>query len=224
MGDARRRAALRRHGLRRRERRLASFPRRARAHHLRRSRRGSGAARHRESTALVTEVARPWGRYLEDFEEGMVIKHWPGKTITEYDDHLFCLITMNHHPLHLDAFYAAERTQFGQNVVVGNLVYSVALGMSVADISGKAIANLEIESLKHENPTFHGDTVYAETTVLEVRESASKPDRGVIQVETRAYNQRGERVCVFIRRVLVPKRTPENLEKFEPRIPKPDSE
>ena len=172
----------------------------------------------------MTEVTRPWGRYLEDFEEGMVIKHWPGKTITEYDDHLFCLITMNHHPLHLDAVYAAERTQFGKNVVVGNLVYSVALGMSVADISGKAIANLEIESLKHENPTFHGDTVYAETTVLEVRESASKTDRGVVKVETRAYNQRGERVCIFTRRVLVPKRTPENLEKFEPRIPKRDSD
>ena len=168
----------------------------------------------------MTEVARAWGRYLEDFEEGMLIKHWPGKTITEYDDHLFCLITMNHHPLHLDAFYAAERTQFGKNVVVGNLVYSVALGMSVPDVSGKAIANLEIESLKHENPTFHGDTIYAETTVLEVRESASKPDRGVVKVETRAYNQRGERVCIFTRRVLVPKRTPENLERFEPRIPK----
>jgi len=172
----------------------------------------------------VTESVRPWGRYLEDFEEGMLIKHWPGKTITESDDHLFCLITMNHHPLHLDAHYAEERTEFGRNVVVGNLVYSLALGMSVPDISGKAIANLEIESLKHENPTFHGDTIYAETTVLEIRESSSKPDRGVVQVETRAYNQRGQRVCVFKRRVLIPKRTPENLDRFEPRIPKTEAE
>src|ERR671937_217300 len=163
MGDARRGAALRRHGLRRRDGRFASFRRRTRADDLRGSRRGARAVRHREDAAFVTEVTRPWGRYLEDFEEGMVIKHWPGKTITEYDDHLFCLITMNHHPLHLDA-------------------------------------------------------VYAETTVLEVRESASKPDRGVVKVETRAYNQRGERVCIFTRRVLVHKRTPENLEKFEPRI------
>src|SRR5438552_3889741 len=163
-----------------------------------------------------------FGRYYEEFEVGAVYKHWPGKTVTESDDHLFCLITMNHHPLHLDAHYAEERTEFGRNVVVGNLVYSLALGMSVPDISGKAIANLEIESLKHENPTFHGDTIYAETTVLEVRESSSKPDRGVVQVETRAYNQRGERVCIFKRRVLVPRRTPENLEKFEPRIPKRD--
>jgi acyl dehydratase len=78
--------------------------------------------------------------------------------------------------------------------------------MSVADISGKAIANLEVESLKHEHPTFHGDTIYAETTVLDKRESSSKPDRGIVTVETRAFNQRGERVCIFTRRVMVPKR------------------
>ncbi|GAC1340426.1 MAG: MaoC family dehydratase [Candidatus Dormibacteria bacterium] len=147
-----------------------------------------------------------FGRYFEEFEAGVTYRHWPGKTITEADDHLFCLLTMNHHPLHLDAHYAAESTQFGRNVVVGNLVYSLALGMSVADISGKAIANLEIESLKHENPTFHGDTIYAETTVLEKRASSSKPDRGIVSVETRAHNQRGERVCTFRRRVLVPTR------------------
>src|SRR5260221_1537811 len=78
--------------------------------------------------------------------------------------------------------------------------------MSVPDVSGKAIANLEVESLKHENPTFHGDTIYAETTVLEKKESQSKPDRGVVYVETRAYNQRGERVCIFRRKVMMPKR------------------
>jgi acyl dehydratase len=168
----------------------------------------------------MTEFVRPFGRYLEEFEVGATYKHWPGKTITEADDHLFCLITMNHHPLHTDAHYAEERTQFGRNVVVGNLVYSLALGMSVPDISGKAIANLEVDALKHENPTFHGDTIYAETTVLEVTESRSKPDRGTILVETRAYNQHGKRVCSFRRRVLIPKRTPENLERFEPRFAK----
>ena len=102
-----------------------------------------------------------FGRYFEDFEVGDVYKHWPGKTITEADDHLFCMITMNHHPLHTDAHYAETETQFGKNVVVGNLVYSLVLGMSVPDVSGKAIANLEIESLKHAKPTFHGDTIYA---------------------------------------------------------------
>ena len=107
-----------------------------------------------------------FGRTYEEFEVGAVYKHWPGKTVTEYDDHLFCLLTMNHHPLHLDAHYAAETTDFGKNVVVGNYIYSLLLGMSVPDVSGKAIANLEIESLKHVAPTFHGDTIYGETTVL----------------------------------------------------------
>src|SRR2546430_13663489 len=95
--------------------------------------------------------ARPFGRYFEDFEVGDVYKHWPGKTITEYDDHLFCMITMNHHPLHTNAHYAETSTQFGRNVVVGNLVYSLALGMSVPDVSGKAIANLEVESRSEEH-------------------------------------------------------------------------
>jgi acyl dehydratase len=154
----------------------------------------------------VTVHDRPFGRYLEDFVVGDVYQHWPGKTITEYDDHLFCLITMNHHPLHLDAWYAEHETQFGKNVVVGNLVYSLVLGMSVPDVSGAAIANLEVEELKHARPTFHGDTIYAETRVLDVKESASKPDRGVVTVETRGFNQRGEEVCSFRRKVLVPRR------------------
>ena len=148
-----------------------------------------------------------FGRSYEEFEVGAVYKHWPGKTITESDDHLFCLITMNHHPLHLDAHYAATSTQFGRNVVVGNLIYSVLLGMSVADVSGKAIANLEIESLRHVAPTFHGDTIYGETTVLDKRESRSQDDRGIVKVETRGYNQDGTLVCVFRRSVLVPKQT-----------------
>ena len=148
-----------------------------------------------------------FGRYYEEFEVGVTYRHWPGKTITEADDHLFCLITMNHHPLHLDAYYAETKTHFKRNVVVGNLVYSLALGMSVPDISGKAIANLEVEQLKHENPTFHGDTIYAETTVVAKRESQSRSDRGVVTVETRAYNQRNELVCFFRRRVMVPKRS-----------------
>jgi acyl dehydratase len=146
---------------------------------------------------------RPFGRYFEDFEPGDVYKHWPGKTITEADDHLFCMITMNHHPLHTDAWYAETQTQFGRNVVVGNLVYSLVLGMSVPDVSGTAIANLEVEELKHPRPTFHGDTIYAETRVLDKRESSSRPDRGVATVQTRGFNQRGEEVCSFRRKVMV---------------------
>ena len=151
--------------------------------------------------------ARPFGRFFEDFEVGDVYKHWPGKTITEYDDHLFCAITWNHHPLHTNEHFAETQTQFKRNVVVGNLVYSLALGMSVPDVSGRAIANLEVESLQHKAPFFHGDTLYAETKVLEVKESSSKPDRGVVSVETRGYNQNGDEVLYFRRKVMVPKRS-----------------
>jgi len=154
----------------------------------------------------MTEVARAWGRYLEDFAEGMLIKHWPGKTITEYDDHLFCMITMNHHPLHTNAWFGEHETVQGKNVVVGNLVYSLALGMSVPDVSGSCIANLEVELLTHKMPTFHGDTIYAETRVLDRVESKSKDDRGIVTVETKAFNQRGEEVCYFRRRLMVWKR------------------
>jgi acyl dehydratase len=154
----------------------------------------------------VHEGRDRFGRYYEDFVVGDVYRHWPSKTITEAEDHLFCDITMNHHPLHSDRWYAEEETQFKQNVVVGNLVYSLVLGMSVADVSGKAIANLEVESLKHMKPTFHGDTIRAETLVLEKVESNSRPDRGIVTVETRGMNQRGEEVCYFRRKVMVPKR------------------
>jgi acyl dehydratase len=121
-----------------------------------------------------------FGRTYEEFEIGAVYRHWPGKTVTEYDDHLFCLVTMNHHPLHIDAHYAKESTQFGRNVVVGNLIYSLLLGMSVPDVSGKAIANLEVENLRHVAPTFHGDTIYGETTgarQARVREPRRSRDR-----------------------------------------------
>ncbi|HVA53682.1 MAG TPA: MaoC family dehydratase [Acidimicrobiales bacterium] len=154
----------------------------------------------------MTTYDRPFGRYLEDFEVGDVYRHWPGKTITEADDHLFCMITMNHHPLHINAWFAENETVQKKNVVVGNLVYSLVLGMSVPDVSGAAIANLEVESLIHRFPTFHGDTVYAETRVLEVTSSKSKEDRGVVLVETKGFNQDGVEVCYFRRKVMVWKR------------------
>jgi acyl dehydratase len=151
--------------------------------------------------------ARPYGRYLEDFEVGDVYKHWPAKTITEADDHMFCLLTMNHHPLHINDVYAGQSQQ-GQNVVVGPLVYSIMLGMSVADVSGKAIANLATEELSHPAPVFHGDTLFVESEVLEVRPSSSKPDRGIVKVKTDAYKQDGTLVATFKRAVLVPRRNP----------------
>jgi acyl dehydratase len=151
--------------------------------------------------------ARPYGRYLEEFEEGATYKHWPAKTVTEADDHLFCLITMNHHPLHINDEYARQSQQ-GRNVVVGPLVYSLALGMTVADISGKAIANLATEELTHPAPVFHGDTLFVESEVLEVTPSRTKPDRGVVKVKTDAYKQDGTLVATFKRAVLVPKKNP----------------
>src|SRR6476660_2321059 len=159
-----------------------------------------------DQAAREASGAHPYGRYLEEFEVGAVYNHWPAKTVTEADDHLFCLITMNHHPLHINDVYA-NQSQQGRNVVVGPLVYSLALGMSVSDISGKAIANLATEELSHPNPVFHGDTLFCETEVLDVKPSTSKPDRGVVKVHTRVLNQEGVLVAEFKRLVLVPKKT-----------------
>jgi len=150
-------------------------------------------------------VTMGYGRYFEEFAMGQSFRHWPGRTITEADCTWFALLTMNQHPLHSDAHYAETYTQHGQRVVLGPLVFSVVIGMTVADISGRAIANLEVDRLKHEHPTFIGDTLYAQSTVLELHESR-QGDRGVVSVETVATNQRGDRVCSYARHVLVPKR------------------
>ncbi len=144
-----------------------------------------------------------FGRYLDDFAPGDEFVHWPGRTITEYDDTLFAALTMNQHPVHSDAAYA-EGTQHGQRLVVGTLVFSLVVGMTVRDISGRAIANLEYDAVRHLGPAFHGDTIYARSTVLGVRPSARRPDRGVLEVETIAENQRGEPVLSFRRSVLLP--------------------
>ena len=144
-----------------------------------------------------------FGRCYEEFEVGALYKHWPGRTITEYDDTLFCMLTMNHNPLHIDANYT-ENTRYKQRLVAGPLIFSIALGMSVADVSGNAVANLEFENVKHLAPTFHGDTIYAETKVLDKRLTSSKPEIGIVTVETIAYNQRGQTVLFFKRRVMVP--------------------
>ncbi len=163
----------------------------------------SGAGGEKLADAEVIES--PFGRYYEEFEVGQVFKHWPGRTITEFDDTLFCMLTMNHHPMHIDAHFA-ESTQHGQRLVVGTLVFSLVVGMTVRDLSGKGIANLDYDEVRHLGPTWHGDTLYAESTVIEMRESQSKPDRGIVRVETRGINQRGEVILTLKRRILVPKR------------------
>ena len=143
-------------------------------------------------------------RYFEDFTAGQVFKHWPGCTITDFDNTWFTLMTMNTNPLHFDAAYAAT-TQHGRPLVNGLLVMATVVGMSVKDVSENAIAILKYESVRHTGPTFAGDTLYAETTVLET----SRRNRsycGVIYVETRGLNQRAEEIMILRRKILVPRR------------------
>lgn len=146
-----------------------------------------------------------FGRYFEDFSIGQEFKHWPGKTISESDNNLFSLLTMNHHPVHLDQEFAA-RSHHGRILVVGTLVLSVAVGMSVRDISGAAVANLGYDEVRHVGPVFLGDTIYASSTVLEVTPSSKRPDRGVVRVRTTVTNQHDATVLTFVRDVLVPRR------------------
>ncbi len=144
------------------------------------------------------------GMYFEEFEVGQEIHHSLSKTIFESDNNFFSLLTMNHHPVHTNIDYA-QKNQHGQLLVVGTLVFSIVVGMTVPDISGKAIANLGYEDVKHLAPVFVNDTIYARTRIISKRESQSKPDRGIVYVETIGYNQRGEDVISFRRNVLVKK-------------------
>ncbi len=146
-----------------------------------------------------------FGRYFEEFEAGQVFSHWPGRTITEYDNTWFALLTMNQHPLFIDEEYARQQG-YQRRPVVDTLIFSLVVGMSVADTSGKTIANLGFELVRFERPVFAGDTLYAESEVLDKRESSSKPDRGVVHIETRAFNQNHERILVLRRAFLAPKR------------------
>lgn len=142
------------------------------------------------------------GNYFEDFIVGEELQHTLSKTIFESDNNLFSLITMNAHPVHTNADYAGKQ-QHGKILVVGTLVFSLVVGLTVMDISGKAIANLDYENIKHLAPTFIGDTLYARTNILDKRLSKKNNDRGIIYVETIGYNQDGIEVISFRRHVLV---------------------
>ncbi|MEP7241596.1 MAG: MaoC family dehydratase [Devosia sp.] len=146
-----------------------------------------------------------FGGYFEDYEVGDRFRHWPGKTITEADDHLFCLLTMAASPLHIDRVYGAASI-FGQNVVVGSYIYALLLGMSVPDISGRALANLGTDELRHIAPVFHGDTLYGESEVTGVRASDSRAGQGILTVRTEGFTQERVLVCSFLRSVLLPMR------------------
>lgn len=145
-----------------------------------------------------------FGLYFEEFEVGETINHSLSKTIFESDNNLFALLTMNHHPVHTNLDYA-HKNQHGKILVVGTLVFSIVVGMTVPDISGKAIANLGYEDVKHLAPVFINDTIYAKTTIINKKASETKPDRGIVYVETIGYNQRGENVISFRRNILVKK-------------------
>ena len=145
-----------------------------------------------------------YGRFYEEFEVGDIYRHWPGKTITESEDHLYCMLTMAGSPLHVDAHYAKTQMPQGKNIVVGTYIYALLTGMSVADISGKATVSLGVKELNHLLPVFHGDTIYASTEILDKRFSKSKTDQGIVSVKTSGFNQNNELICTFERAFLVP--------------------
>ena len=144
-----------------------------------------------------------YGRYFEDFEIGDVYEHRPGRTITETDNTWFTLLTMNQHPLHFDKEYGAK-TEFGKVLVNSCLTISLVTGMSVSDISQKTIANLGWDKVRLSGPVFVGDTLYAESQVLSKRESNSRPNQGIVSVETKGIKQDKSVVISFERSMLIP--------------------
>ena len=145
-----------------------------------------------------------FGRYYEEFEIGDVYEHRPGRTISETDNTWFTLLTMNNHPLHFDAEYAAK-SEFGRPLVNSCLTLSIVVGMSVSDVSYKAIGNLGWNDIKLTAPVYAGDTLYAESEVLAKRESQSRPTQGIVTVRTRGLNQDRNVVIGYERTILVPK-------------------
>ena len=146
-----------------------------------------------------------YGRYLEDFTVGDVYEHRPGRTISESDNTWFTLLTMNQHPLHFDQEYAS-RSEFGKPLVNSCLTLSIVAGMSVSDVSQKTFANLGWDKVKMPAPVFNGDTLYAESEVLAVRESKSRPTQGIVTIKSTGKNQDGTEVISFERTMLIPKR------------------
>jgi itaconyl-CoA hydratase len=146
------------------------------------------------------------GRYYEDFTVGDVYEHRPGRTVSQQDNAWFTLLTMNTHPLHFDEEYA-KGTEFGKPLICSPLTLAILVGMSVSDTSEKAIANLGWKEIALVAPVFPGDTLYAESEVLQKRQSKSRPNAGIVTIKTLGRNQHGELVCVFERSMLIPMRS-----------------
>jgi itaconyl-CoA hydratase len=160
----------------------------------------------REGPSQGTVVAgRQRGRFLEDFRVGDIYEHWPGRTITEADNIQFSLLTMNRHPMHCDHAFAA-RSEFGRPLVNSGLTLAIVLGMTVDDVSFNAIANLGWKEIKLTAPVFPGDTIYARSQVLEVRESRSRPGQGIVTTRTEGLKEDGTVFLSFERMSLIPKR------------------
>jgi acyl dehydratase len=146
------------------------------------------------------------GKYFDELNVGDKIKHSMGRTITEADNVLFCALTMNTQPLHLNEDFASK-TQFGRRIVNGIFTMGLAVGITVPELTeGTIVANLGYENVKHPNPVFHGDTLYVETEVLEKRESSSKPDRGIVRLKHIGKKQDGTVVVEIERSVMFLKR------------------
>jgi acyl dehydratase len=145
-----------------------------------------------------------YGRYYEDFQVGDVYEHRPGRTVSETDNTWFTLLTMNQHPLHFDAEYAAK-SPFGRPLVNSTFTLALVTGMSVSDVSQKAVANLGWTDIRLPAPVFVGDTLYAESEVLAKRESGSRPDAGIVTVRTTGRKADGTVVITFERTILVPR-------------------
>jgi len=145
------------------------------------------------------------GRYFEEFEIGAVYEHSPGRTVTQADNIWFSLLTMNQHPLHCDEEYG-KRSEFGRCIVSSPFTLAVLVGMSVRDVSQRAIANLGWRDIRMTAPVFPGDTLHSSTEVIEKRDSKSRPAAGLVTVRTSGRNQDGKTVCVFERTMLIPKR------------------
>jgi acyl dehydratase len=145
------------------------------------------------------------GRCFEDFVVGDRYEHRPGRTITDADNSWFTLLTMNTHPIHFDANYAAK-TEFGRPVVNSLLTLAIVTGQSVSDTSQKAIANLGWDKIKLVAPVFAGDTIYAESEVLGKRESESRPNQGIVHIRTTGKKADGTVFMTFERNILVPKK------------------
>lgn len=160
------------------------------------------------------------GRFFEDFEVGDVYQHPLGRTITETDNTWFTLLTMNTNQSHFNSVYAG-RGEFGRPIVVSTLTVAIAVGQSVTDLTQNAFANLGWDDIRLTNPVFAGDTIWSESLIVHKRESASRPNAGIVTARTRTLNQHGTEVCSYLRTFYVYKRDASQIDGVFPKAENP---